>query len=98
MEWALTLAIVTLFGGLTAFAGWKSGQPRKDRVKPLWISWTGVALVAMIVLVFAARPIKAKDAPTASLLRPLGIGLADWLLAILSVAAALYVPWVFHDL
>lgn len=53
MEWALTLGVVTLFGGLMAFAGWKSGRPRKDRLKPLWISWTGVALVAMLVLVFA---------------------------------------------
>lgn len=54
MEWAITVGIVAAFGGLTAFAGWKSGQPRKDRLKPLWISWTGIAVVAMIVVVFAA--------------------------------------------
>ncbi len=55
-------------------------------------------VLGLIFLVFAARPISAKDTPTASALRPLGIGIHDWCLAILSVAAALYVPWVFHDL
>ncbi|MEQ1782531.1 MAG: hypothetical protein ABMA14_14300, partial [Hyphomonadaceae bacterium] len=53
MEWALTLGTITLFGGLTVFAGWKSGQPRKDSLKPLWISWTGILIVSTIVLVFA---------------------------------------------
>lgn len=54
MEWSITLAIIALFGGLTAFAGWKSGRPRKDSLKPLWISWTGVAVLGAIVVVFAA--------------------------------------------
>jgi hypothetical protein len=54
MDWPITLAIIAVSGGLTVFAGWKSGQPRKDRLKPLWISWTGVAVIAMIVVVFAA--------------------------------------------
>ncbi len=54
MEWALSLGTITVFGGLMAFAGWKSGRPRRDRLKPLWISWTGVAVVAMIIVVFAA--------------------------------------------
>lgn len=54
MEWAITLGIITLSGGLAGFAGWKSGQPRKDRLKPLWISWTGILVIATIVLIFAA--------------------------------------------
>ncbi len=32
------------------------------------------------------------------MLRPLGIGLLDWVLAIVAALASLYVPWVFHDL
>lgn len=55
-------------------------------------------VLGLIFLVFAARPVSAKLMPSASLLRPLGIGIVDWILALLSVAAALYVPWVFHDL
>lgn len=54
MEWSITLSVIALFGGLMAFAGWKSGQPRKDSLKPLWISWTSVTVLAMIVVVFAA--------------------------------------------
>ncbi len=54
MELALTLGVLALSGGLTAYAGWKSGQPRKDSLKPLWISWTGILIVATIVVVLAA--------------------------------------------
>ena len=53
MELALTLGVIALFGGLTVFAGWKSGQPRKDSLKPVWISWTGILIIATIVVVFA---------------------------------------------
>ncbi len=54
MEWPITLGIIALFGGLMVIAGWKSGQPRKDSLKPLWISWTSIVVLAMIVVVLAA--------------------------------------------
>lgn len=53
MEWSITLAIVALFGGVAAFAGWKSGKPPKDSLTPRWISWTAVTIVAALVTVFA---------------------------------------------
>ncbi|MBL8588224.1 MAG: TRAP transporter permease [Methylobacteriaceae bacterium] len=54
-------------------------------------------VIGLIFLVFpGGRPKRAADAP--SLLRPLGIGLHDWLMAIAAVVSALYVPWIFEDL
>lgn len=53
MEWSLTLGFVALFGGITAFAGWKSSRPVKDSLKPRFISWPVVAILAAAFLVFA---------------------------------------------
>jgi hypothetical protein len=54
MELPITLAVIALFGGLTAFAGWKSGQPQKDSLKPRFISWPVVVVLAAALLAFAA--------------------------------------------
>ena len=55
-------------------------------------------VLGLIFLVFAARPATSPTPHASSLLRPWGIGLVDWALAMAAVASALYVPWVFHDL
>ncbi|HEU0160077.1 MAG TPA: TRAP transporter permease [Hyphomicrobiaceae bacterium] len=55
-------------------------------------------VLGLIFLVFPARRNNSASLPRSSRLRPLGIGLADWLLAIAAALASLYVPWVFHDL
>ena len=53
MEWSITLGVVALFGGIAAFAGWKSGRPQKDSLKPRFISWPVVAILAAVFVVFA---------------------------------------------
>lgn len=53
MEWPITLAVMAVFGGVTAFAGWKSGRPQKDSLNPRFISWPVVAILAAVVVVFA---------------------------------------------
>ena len=54
-------------------------------------------VIGLIFLVFpGGKPKRAPDAP--ALLRPLGIGLIDWLLAAGAIVSALYVPWIFDDL
>jgi hypothetical protein len=53
MEWPITIAAVALFGGLTVFAGWMSGQPRKDSLKVQWISWPLVTVLAATAAIFA---------------------------------------------
>jgi TRAP transporter 4TM/12TM fusion protein len=60
----------------------------------------GIHLAFVIGLIFLVFPMgKAKATPdTPSLLRPMGIGLQDWLCAGLAVASSLYVPWIFEDL
>jgi len=55
-------------------------------------------VLGLIFLVFPARRNNSARLPRPSPLRPLGIALADWLLAIAAALASLYVPWVFHDL
>jgi TRAP transporter 4TM/12TM fusion protein len=55
-------------------------------------------VLGLIFLVFPARRDKSARPPHSGLLRPLDIGLPDWLLAIAAALASLYVPWVFHDL
>lgn len=55
-------------------------------------------VLGLIFLVFSARKRDNALPPRPGMLRPLGIGLADWLLAIAAVASSLYVPWIFHDL
>lgn len=53
MDWTLTLAALALFGGLTAYAGWKSGRPRKDSLSVQWISWPLVTVLAATAAIFA---------------------------------------------
>ena len=53
MDWPITLAAIALFGGLTVFAGWKSGRPQKDSLKARWISWPVVTIFAATATVFA---------------------------------------------
>lgn len=53
MEWIITLAVIVVLLALTVYAGWKSGRPRKDSVKPQWISWPFVTVLAGALLAFA---------------------------------------------
>lgn len=53
MDWVITIAAIVLFGGLTAFAGWKSGRPRKDSLKVQWVSWPLVTMLAATAAIFA---------------------------------------------
>jgi hypothetical protein len=58
MEWILTIAAIGLGLATTAFAAWKSGQPKKDTINARWISWPLVTVIAggvlMMGLVHAA--------------------------------------------
>jgi len=53
MDWAITIAAIVVFGGLTVFAGWKSGRPRKDSLKVQWVSWPLVTMLAATAAIFA---------------------------------------------
>jgi hypothetical protein len=53
MEWTITLAIIGASAILTGFAIWKSGRPRKDSLKPSWISWPFMILLGGAVLMLA---------------------------------------------
>lgn len=53
MEWIVTLLVIGALAALTVFAGWKSGLPRKDSVRPQWVSWPLVTVVAGALLAFA---------------------------------------------
>ncbi len=56
-------------------------------------------VLGLIFLVFPAFRSKSGAAqPQASLFRPLGISVIDWLSALAVCVAALYVPWIFDDL
>jgi len=55
-------------------------------------------VIGLIFLVFALVRSKADDARRPSLLSPGGVPLFDWLLMAATVVAALYIPFVFHDL
>ncbi len=55
-------------------------------------------VIGLIFLVFSARQADNKTMPKAGLLRPLGIGLIDWLLFAAAVISSLYVPYIFEDL
>jgi TRAP transporter 4TM/12TM fusion protein len=55
-------------------------------------------VLGLIFLVFSTRKADNTKPPRAGLLRPLGIGLHDWIFAIAAAVSSLYVPWVFHDL
>jgi uncharacterized membrane protein YedE/YeeE len=53
MNWIITLAAIVILLALTVYAGWKSGRPRKDSLKPQWISWPFVTVLAGALLAFA---------------------------------------------
>ena len=53
MEWTLTLVVIGLGLVVTAFAAWKSGQPKKDSIKARWISWPLVTVISGGVLMLA---------------------------------------------
>jgi hypothetical protein len=53
MEWTLTLIVVGAGLVVTAFAAWKSGQPKKDSLNTRWISWPLVTVIAGGVLMLA---------------------------------------------
>jgi hypothetical protein len=53
MDWAITIVGIVVFGGLTVFAGWKSGRPRKDSLKVQWVSWPLVTMLAATAAIFA---------------------------------------------
>jgi hypothetical protein len=53
MEWTLTLCTIGICVVLTAFAAWKSGQPKKDSLNARWISWPLVTVIAGGVLMLA---------------------------------------------
>jgi Na+-driven multidrug efflux pump len=53
MQWIITIAIIVLSAGLTAFAGWKTGRPPRDSARTQWVSWQWIMFTAAIVTVFA---------------------------------------------
>lgn len=53
MEMALTIAVLIVCLGATAFAGWKAGRPRKDSLNAQWISWPLVTVLAGTAAFFA---------------------------------------------
>jgi TRAP transporter 4TM/12TM fusion protein len=55
-------------------------------------------VLGLIFLVFPTFKLKSATPLPSNVLRPLGIGLHDWILALAAAAASLYVPWIFHDL
>ncbi len=64
-------------------------------VDPCWSC--PLILLGLIFLVFSWNKKGNVAKPKAGVLRPLGIGIHDWLFAIGGTVSALYVPWVFHD-
>jgi TRAP transporter 4TM/12TM fusion protein len=55
-------------------------------------------VLGLIFLVFAARKKDNATAPSASMLKPLGIPVWDWLLAAAAAVSSMYVPYIFEDL
>jgi len=53
MEWMLTLIVIGAGLLVTAFAAWKSGQPKKDSLNARWISRPLVTVIAGGVLMLA---------------------------------------------
>lgn len=53
MEMTATLGLAGVATLLTAFAAWRSGRPRKDRLHPSWISWRLVTIISGAVIVLA---------------------------------------------
>jgi TRAP transporter 4TM/12TM fusion protein len=55
-------------------------------------------VLGLIFLVFPHRPALLAAAARPSWANPGGLPWFDWVLALAAAAAALYIPWVFHDL
>jgi TRAP transporter 4TM/12TM fusion protein len=55
-------------------------------------------VLGLIFLVFAATKRENAAAPVASAMKPFGIPLWDWALALAAAVSSLYVPWIFEDL
>ena len=55
MDWNWIITLIAIFGlvTLTVYAGWKSGRPRKDTLRPQWVSWPFVTVLAGALLAFA---------------------------------------------
>ena len=53
MELILTISTIGVGLLITAFAAWKSGQPKKDSLNARWISWPLVTVIAGGVLMLA---------------------------------------------
>ena len=53
MELTLTVSAIGIGLLITAFAAWKSGQPKKDTLNARWISWPLVTVIAGGVLMLA---------------------------------------------
>ena len=96
----LTVATTTLVGGLlialSLFHYYTAGFGLLQE-----ITHRGVHLAFVLGLIFLVFPHRAallNAAPQASWARPGGLPWFDWLLALAAAAAALYIPWIFHDL
>ncbi len=55
-------------------------------------------VLGLIFLVFSARHADGRAVQAPGALRPGGIPLYDWLMALAAAASSLYVPWIFEDL
>ena len=96
----LTVATTTLVGGLlialSLFHYYTAGFGLLQE-----ITHRGVHLAFVLGLIFLVFPHRAallNAKPQASWARPGGLPWFDWLLALAAAAAALYIPWIFHDL
>lgn len=52
-NWITTLVAIIILVALTVYAGWKSGRPRKDTLRPQWISWPFVTVLSGALVAFA---------------------------------------------
>jgi len=53
MELTLTASVIGIGLLVTAFAAWKSGQPKKDSLNARWVSWPLVTVISGGVLMLA---------------------------------------------
>ena len=58
----------------------------------------GIHLAFVLGLIFLVFDIRSGRQPEVDKLRPGGVPMYDWLLAVIAAAAALYIPYVFNDL
>lgn len=84
------LTILSLFHYYTA----GFGLPRETTHRGIHLAF----VLGLIFLVFAVRRKEGQVEYDSSFLRPLGIPLADWVLALAAAVSALYIPWIFEDM